>query len=99
MEFSLQLNDGDILELGDKSAARGGPLCARVHLTGVADACGGAPAELKLLRCGEEVAARRVDKDDIIEYYEPNGDPGWYRIELWQGQRPLVITNHIELTP
>lgn len=51
------------------------------------------PAELRLLGGGTPFATRALERDGDLEIPLPG--PGYYRAELWDGDEPLVITNHV----
>jgi hypothetical protein len=51
------------------------------------------PAELRLYRSGTVLMRRRIDGDVAIDLKPPG--PGYYRAELWDGDEPLTLTNHV----
>ncbi len=51
------------------------------------------PAELRVLRSGAAFMTHRLDSDISIDLALPGA--GYYRAELWDGDEPLVITNHV----
>lgn len=51
------------------------------------------PAELRFLASGRPLSSHAVDRDGDIEIALPGA--GYYRAELWSGDEPLVITNHV----
>jgi hypothetical protein len=51
------------------------------------------PAELRLLASGSIVERWPIEKDDQVN--AKSVSPGYYRAELWTGDQPLALTNHI----
>jgi hypothetical protein len=52
-------------------------------------------AELRLFRSGALFMRHRLDADMSIDVELPGA--GYYRAELWDGEEPLVISNHVEV--
>jgi hypothetical protein len=53
------------------------------------------PAELRIFRSGEIVMKSRVENDQTIDLQTIFGTAGYYRAELWRGDEPRAITNHV----
>ncbi|MBN2357936.1 MAG: CehA/McbA family metallohydrolase [Deltaproteobacteria bacterium] len=53
------------------------------------------PAELRLLRSGEQIFEQRVAGDGPLDLPRRADRPGWYRAELWRQGQPRAITNHV----
>jgi hypothetical protein len=51
------------------------------------------PAELRLFRSGALVDTWPLVGDGVVDLDAQ--EPGYYRAELWDGDEPLVITNHV----
>jgi hypothetical protein len=54
------------------------------------------PAELRVLRTGEVIDRRPLRSDGVVELDLPG--PGHYRAELWDGDDPVTLTNHVTVT-
>ena len=73
-------------------------MTAEVEIERVAPTTGESPVEMVLLRSGCEVDRKPIGGSGTVHLEEPVGGAGWYRIEVWQGDTPLAITNHIEVS-
>lgn len=85
------------LAAGDQRAWAGGALRApRARLA--VELAGGEPAsELRVFASGALVRTLAVAGDSRVELDDVATAPGWYRVEVWRGGAPRVITNHVVL--
>jgi len=56
------------------------------------------PGELRLFRNGERVRTEAVSGNGRWVFQDVVTGPGWYRAEVWEGNVPRVLTNHILIT-
>lgn len=92
-ELDMTLTNGAVrLGIGDRAQASERDVTVEVALQGAP-----AGAILTLLRCGEPVEETRTGGDGTYAL-KHDGGAGWYRVELWEPDAPLALTNHVELT-
>lgn len=93
--IDLALDDGGApLGIGDRGPASGGDVTARVH---VPEGGHVGEARLELYKRGDKVAEAHFDGSESYALTCAGG-PGHYRVELWDDEGPVVITNHVVLT-
>ena len=80
--------------LGEHGRASGEKTLVEVDVSALAD---DGRCRLDLVKCGETVASCAVAGPGKYPLTDPRTGPGWFRIELWAADSPLVISNHIEL--
>jgi hypothetical protein len=54
-------------------------------------------SELRVFASGELQRSLPLAGDGRVELDDVATGPGWYRVEVWAGDRPRVITNHVVL--
>lgn len=88
LDFWLQAASGQRAQVGESLRAREATAHVEVRrLDG--------PAELRLFRRGERVRSIELAGDGSHAYDGVVDRPGWYRAELWQGELPRCLTNHV----
>jgi hypothetical protein len=97
LQFTLSTPLDAHLELGDCGRAAEGHVVATVTLEGLEASLGAGPARAELYCCGEVVAEQTLAESGTFQLEHNATEAGWYRIEIWNGDSPLCITNHIVL--
>ncbi len=92
IDFTLT-DGGTPLGIGERAPASGDDVIARVRVPEGGHAGAG---RLELYRRGVKVSEASFDGSESYEL-TATGGPGHYRVELWDDDGPLVITNHVEL--
>lgn len=93
LDVALTSKAGERAVVGGALSAREAPVLSVTIERLSADPLG-ADAELRVYRRGERLATRAVKGDGTIAIGAVDA-PGWYRAELWQGEEPRAITNHV----
>ncbi|MEZ4256679.1 MAG: CehA/McbA family metallohydrolase [Polyangiales bacterium] len=88
VELALSVGGGAPARIGE--SIRGDVDAAEVTISNL-----DAPAELRLLDKGEVIERTDVAADGTETFALTGRGPGWYRAELWAGDVPRTITNHV----
>lgn len=92
-DMSLRGKDGTTARLGETLTSGEAP-------TAIVDLTRTEPGvELRVLRNGEVIHRVPGAFDGTFEFSLDGHGPGWYRAELWMGDAPRLLTNHVMWDP
>jgi len=97
VDFQLACGSGPTLGLGERAGYTEDPVVATVRLAHLESALTGESARVEIFHCGHRVATRETRVSGIFEFELGMAGAGWYRTEIWSGDSPLAMTNHVEL--
>lgn len=90
--LAIELESGNVRAGIGESLCASGAVKARVRFERTGGAC-----ELRVFRSGDLAETRAVEGDGELDFAGLADGPGHYRAELWQGELPRAITNHVVL--